>query len=245
MTAPRPPPADAPPPGPLDRAPWPEKLTAYTVSPGARPLLCGYDVEADLARHYGPVDLWLLALTGELPEPAQALAAQAALCFLGPQSVAEAPVHAAVVAHLCSVRHSALLAVAASALAEQAQSLVGRHEGLYRWLASGTGEPPPEALAATEEDRLAADRLRTAVQGSGLAVPALAFPLSREAAALAVLAACGAASPEAAATLLVGVRLPLAVAEAQRQAPLKFPEYPADLPHFEYRQEAPDEEPSP
>jgi hypothetical protein len=55
--------------GPLEDAPFPEKLNARVVTPGANPRVHGYDVEGDLAAHYTSSETMLLCLTGELPEP--------------------------------------------------------------------------------------------------------------------------------------------------------------------------------
>ena len=83
--------------GPLDAAEWPEKLTARVVTAGARPRLHGYDVEADLARHYSFTEMVLLSLTGNLPTAQEARAFDVALQFAAPVSVQEAPTHATMV----------------------------------------------------------------------------------------------------------------------------------------------------
>ena len=114
--------------GPLETETFPERLSARVVEPGPSPRVHGYDVEADLARYYRASDLTLLSLTGELPSPGASAAFEVACMFLAPISVAEAPVHAAVLARLCAAPSSSIAAVAAIALSQQARALVVEHE---------------------------------------------------------------------------------------------------------------------
>src|SRR5262245_62268100 len=95
--------------GPIEDNPWPSKLTARVVSPGPRPVLHGYDVQGDLAQHYGFGEVLLLALTGTPPDAERGHDFDVALIFLAPISIAEAPVHAASLARLCRAAPSGLV----------------------------------------------------------------------------------------------------------------------------------------
>ena len=101
-------------------------------------------MEGDLARHYGAVELLLLTLTGELPAAGHARAAEIALAFLAPVSVAHASTHGAVLARLCGATTSATVGVSAVGLAEQARFLLDRHEALLTWLAAPEAELPEQ-----------------------------------------------------------------------------------------------------
>ena len=223
--------------GPIDEASSPETLDAHVVTPGSKPRVHGYDVEEDLAAHYGLVESFILALTGELPESWQTRAAEVALSFLSPAPVAEAPAHAAVVARICGGRTSAVLGVGAVTLAEQASAMVERHSSLFEWLRDADVGPPKEALAASEEDRLSVERLKAALAAHDVMIPALEHDLAREPGLLAVLFNAGLRYPEQVETLLVTIRLPCLMAEALSWSPRAIRDYPMDLPRFRYNEE--------
>src|SRR5581483_9322042 len=86
--------------GPIDVGLWASQLTARVVEAGGAPRIFGYDVQAGLARHYSFGEVVLLCLSGEVPPREVGRAFEIALSFLAPVSVAEAPVHAAGLAHL-------------------------------------------------------------------------------------------------------------------------------------------------
>jgi hypothetical protein len=225
----KPPPA----PGPLDEAPAPSTLRAHVVTPGAAPRVHGYDVEGDLARHYGAAETTLLALTGELPAPEVARAFEVATAFLAPVSVAEAPAHAAVLARLCRARTSGILGIAAIALAEQARTVVADHADLVAWLDRPSGDAPARG-AATDDDARSVARLRAALAPTGLRVGLLDRDPTRTAALVAVLHACGLVRPEQIETAIVIARLPCVMAEASAVRPGRFRRYPTNLPPFRY-----------
>src|SRR5258708_5243088 len=85
--------------GPIDVGLWPSQLTARVVDGGFRPRILGYDVQTDLARHYSFAEVVLLCLCGEVPTREVGRAFEIALSFLAPVSAAEAPAHAAGLAH--------------------------------------------------------------------------------------------------------------------------------------------------
>ncbi len=206
--------------GPLDDATWPERIAARVVEPGERPRLHGYDVEGDLARHYGLADLVLLALTGELPSEQQACAFDVAMAFLSPAPVNEAPAHAAVIVRICDVLTSALVGTAAIALGEQARVLVVQH---------GADEPP---LADDPAERRSVDRLRETLRASGVLVPALERhrAMSRTASLIATLRFAGLERAEQIEAAMVLARLPSAIAEAFAMPSHGYRDYPVDLP---------------
>ena len=209
---------------PFDSVEWPQKLKARVVTPGALPRIHGYDAEGDLALHYRFSDTVLLALTGELPDDRTGRAFEVAMQYLAPTSVAEPPAHCGVLARLCGARTSGVLGATAVAAAEQAQFLV---EG---------GEPPANHLAADEADRAAVSRLTAALARTGFSCPALGAELSRDAALLALLHACGLKTAEQKQAAIAIARLPCALAEAFAVSPTAFKEYPMNLPPFEYEE---------
>lgn len=223
--------------GPIDEATSPEQLVAHVVTPGPRPRIHGYDAEGDLARHYGLVDTLLLALTGELPEPRLARAAESALCFLAPLSIAEAPGHAAALTQICGGSESAVVSAGVIALVERSREWVDHHRPLLDWLATGDGEIPPEYLSEAPEQREAVERLVAAIGDGADEIPALKLGLTRDAALVAVLFHAGLRGPLQLVTLLTSVRLPCVTAEASRWEPRSFGAYPINLPRFLYRED--------
>jgi hypothetical protein len=220
-------------PGPLDVGEFAEQLQARVITPGDSPTVHGYDVENDIARHYGYSEYLLLCLTGELPTPARARAFDIAMTFLGPLSVAHAPTHAAVLSRLCGARTSGTIGVASIGLSEQARVLIAEHRELIVWLARPEGELPAEYRADADDPSVA--RLADVLGGVGVAIPALSHRPTRDAALVATLWTIGlkrAAQLEAA---LVLARLPGTLAEAFAEHATNFAHYPVNLPRFEYR----------
>jgi hypothetical protein len=223
--------------GPLDDVDWPSKLAARVVSPGARPMLHGYDIEEDLARHYSFAEVVLLALTGEPPSPQTGRAFEIALVFASPVAVSEAPSHAAVVARACAASVNQIQSVAAIALSEQTRVTLEEHRG---WLALLSGPLPAELPGAwrprSEEERASVGLLRQALQGT-IEVPVLAFDPGRTAALLAVFHGCGLRSQERIECALAWARLPLAMAEALATKPGSHLQYPVMLPDIRYTEQ--------
>jgi hypothetical protein len=210
--------------GPVEAFAFPSTLSARVVDPSDAPRIHGYDVQTDLAGRYSLAELALLAATGELPDRESGRALEVALAFLSPSSVAEAPAHTAVLARLCGATTAATLAAAALTLAEQARELVSTH---LDWLAAPQAAASPGELPGVV-------RLRDALPPRFAALAGLTEAPSVEAAALLVLRACGATTPEALESLVVWARLPCAAAEALAVRPASFREYPMDVPRFEY-----------
>lgn len=220
--------------GPIDSRTWPTELIAQASSVAPERRLFGYDVEQDLAAFYRFSDVLFLSLVGELPDEARSRAFEIALCFAAPASVAEAAVHAAVLARLCGARPSGVLSVASVVLAEQASLLLASlNEELEAFDRSEARELPPPLRAGGDEDRASVATLTRLLAGA-LDVPALRADPSRDVAIVAVFRACGVTSAFQLASLLAFARVPSALAEASRINPGDFDTYPIDTPHFEY-----------
>ncbi|MBX3271963.1 MAG: hypothetical protein KF729_16970 [Sandaracinaceae bacterium] len=215
-------------PSPIDQMPVPEHLTARVVEPGAAPRLHGYDVQDDLARHYGLGEVVLLALTGELPDRAAGRAIDVLLVFAAPITIAEAPSHAAALARLCSAKPSSVAAVAAIGLAEQARFRLEALAPLLAWLASGRDGPPPE-----ETEDAATARLHETLRSVGAAVSARDAALPVGAAIVAGLFELGLREPWQIEAALNCARWPIAIAEAMSNTPGALGTYPIRLPEFE------------
>jgi hypothetical protein len=224
--------------GPLESGQFPDRLTARVVTPGAEPRVHGYDVESDLARHYGVTDLVLLSLTGELPGEAERAAFEIAWLFLAPVSVAHAGPHATVLARLCGATTSATVGVAAIGLGEQARALLTEHEELLGWLRSKPAFLPARYRSAAHDERAAVSRLIQALAPSGLVVPGLLESPTRDAALLSVLFACGLRAAEQLQAVIVLARLPSALAEGFAEQATNFGSYPINLPQFVYQETA-------
>lgn len=225
--------------GPIERQPWPARLTAHVVEPGPAPRLHGFDVQGDLARHYSPSDVMLVALTGETPSADVSRAFGVALAFASPVSVAEAPAHAAALARICGARTAGVAGVAAVALAEQARALMDDHEPVLARLVIGSLNGMASRYAARDdEEREAVQRLRDVLGAFRARVPALGYDLRLETAILAVLLACGLRTRDQVEIAWTCARLPIACSEALAWKPGDLRAYPMDLPRFVYEAEA-------
>jgi hypothetical protein len=219
--------------GPLETDQWPHQLRARVVSPGEPARVHGYEIEGDIARHYGWSDYQLLCLTGELPAPERARAFEIASLFLAPQSVAHAPSHAAVLSRLCGARDSGTIGVAAIGLAEQARVLIAAHRDLLQWLAEPRGPLPAAYRTPTVDSSVA--RLAEALAEIPFEVPVLCQQPTRDAALIGTLWAAGVTRRVKLESAIVHARLPAALAEAFAERATNFGQYPVDLPHFEYQ----------
>jgi citrate synthase len=220
------------PPGPIETYPWPKELRGNVTTPGHQPRIHGYDVEEDLARNYRYCDVVLLALTGELPSEEQSIAFDTALMFLAPVSVAEAPTHVAVLAHITGSRSSAILGVSAIALAERARFIVAESAPLLEWLAAPG--PPFRGAATGNDDLEAVERLRAALRARNVRIDALSQRLSRQEAVVATLWFAGLTRPDQLEAALVLASLPAVAAEARFHPVASFREYPMQLPPYHY-----------
>ena len=224
--------------GPLDVAAFPDTLSASVVSPGARPRIHGYDVQADLARHYSPTDLLFLTLTGDLPSAEVSAALGVALSFVAPVSVAHAAVHATVLARVCGTTVASTIGVAATGLAEQARLLLDEHAELLSWLGTQGPTLPSAWIANDAAERAASARLNDAIAETGFALAELRQTPTLDAALLIVLHRCGLKERSQLETAIVTARLPCAMAEAMQVKVADFNAYPTNLPRYRYSEPA-------
>jgi len=218
--------------GPVERAPWSTVFEAFAIDPAGR-RVHGYDIEADLARHYRFSDVVLLALTGELPDDAKSRAFEIALTLLLPMSIARAPAHATVLAGHCSGPPSVILATATAALADDVADLA---EVDVAALAASSGPLSDSLRAASPEESAQVDRLRDLLEGV-LEVPILGRQPSRELALIAVLRACGLDTPLRLSAVVALARIPSLIAEASQRGLSDFlAKYPMGSPPVTYEE---------
>ena len=220
--------------GPFEETPWPDKLKARVVTPGPRPRIHGYDVEGDLARHYGFPEILLLTLTGELPDTAMAKMFETALAFLSPCAIADAPSHAASLARLCGSGPAGVLQTGFIALVEHARHLLDAHAKLFEWLDNPDRPVPLLYTTDDEEERKSVGRLREALGATGGAKRYFDCSLTLTAAVFSVLHSCGIRGMERMLTVICTAKLGCMAAEAFAVKPGDFTSYPANLPEFRY-----------
>lgn len=214
--------------GPVEDFAWPARLSARVASTDGR--IHGYSVRGDLAEHYSQSEQALLTLTGELPDEPAARAFEWATQVLGATSVAEAPVHTAIVARLCGAAPAAAYAAGFTALTEQATDLVDRHDALLAWLNGEAAVFPEAHVSLAGADRALVDEARRAI--GELDVPALERSPASEAALIAILHRAGLRDRAQLVAAVALARLPVLMAETIAQRPLAFRGYPMDLPDF-------------
>lgn len=235
--------------GPFDREAWPERLAARVVSPDAS-RVHGYDVAADLARHYGIADVAWLAICGELPDETQRAAFDTALVLLAPTHLGQAPAHATLLSRLIGALPSATVGVAAVGLGELARSERDALAPWLRWLdatdlathesagSGAAGEVPACARAAQHDAHHATDAQRwldaqlRSWFGEARGLPDV--PLHRTAIAYAILHRLGLTEPLAVEALATWARLPAVIAEATFAKPGAIRTYPARVPDYHY-----------
>jgi len=222
--------------GPLEDAPFPEKLSARVVTPGANPRVHGYDVEGDLAAHYTSSETMLLCLTGELPSREALAMFEVASAFLAPVSVAHASAHAAVLARLCGAMTSTTIGTAAIGLAEHTRALLDQHEDLLRWLRKPTDDLPGPFRSTDAEDAASVERMRALLATRGFTLRSLDRGPTRTAALLMLLHAAGLFRRERIEAAIVLSRMPVVIAEALAERPTNFGNYPMNLPRFAYEE---------
>lgn len=220
--------------GPVESFDFPNKLRAHVVDPGPAPRIHGYDVQADLARHYRFSDTLRLCLAGELPDAAQGAQLEVALQFLAPSPINEAPAHAALLSRMCAATPAAVVANGALALAEQAQRMVSDHGPWLAWLEDEEAELPPGFSADSDAERDAVARLEAALGDMPVCSRALTVDPTLTAAILAVLHGCGVQRTEHLIAAITVARLPSVTAEAFAVSTTAFRDYPMDLPPFRY-----------
>lgn len=228
--------------GPVEDGPWAETITARVVEPGPSPRVHGYDVQRDLAVHYGLADLGWLAVQGELPpDEAHRAAFEAVLAFLAPVPVSEGPAHAGALARTMATHPSGVAGIVAVTLAEQVRHALAAHESLWPWL-RGEADAPPSALVRGEAEP-GVERLQALLSTHGVEPRVFEVPTSLRTALLGCLWHLGFRSPEALTAVWQWARLPCALAESFAARPGRLVEYPMNVPAFRY-EGADEEEPA-
>jgi hypothetical protein len=224
--------------GPIDEASWPTTLEAEVVDPGPPARLHGYEVWHDLVPNYGFADLVLTALRGSPPQRGEGRAFEVALGLFAPSSIREAPAHAAALTRMLGAGPSAVVATAATLLAEQAQDLVTTHGPWLAWLDAPAGDPPAAFLATSDEDRQCLAVIRDLVEAD-LCAALVSVDVTADAAVLALMHACGLTRPRQIVAAVVLARMPAVVAEADRHRPSRLHAYPMTIPPFAYEEDEP------
>lgn len=221
--------------GPVEDLKWTERLKARVVTPGSGPRVHGYDVRGDMLGAVSFSDFIFLTLTGELPEEKESSVFQQVMLFLAPVSVAQAPVHAAVLSGLCGSGSSGITGVCAVTLAEQARWQVSRHGSLLEIMERDSIQPPSNYLVSKSGEASDTESLIQSLSNVGVELPVVFSRLKPISCAIAVLYRyCGIKDPKLLETVLVMSRLPCALAEGRAVQPGDFRSYPIDLPRFEY-----------
>ncbi len=213
------------------------KLCARVVDPGDPRRIHGYDVDADLAAHYGFTDLVLLSLTGELPTAEARAATDCAMIAVSAASVADASVHAAVLARLCGARASALTTVAAAGLAEQSTFELRSGRELLSWLDEPRSPLREHFCARSDEERRRASALTASLPGCCKSMPILEHHPNHDAIVVALFHSAGIRRLDKLEALFTLARLPCALAEAFAEKQTNFGRYPINLPRFRYAEE--------
>lgn len=216
--------------GPIEDGTWPERLQGHVVDPGPPVRVHGYAAVEDLARHHGFAELTLLAFTGELPSSERVVMCELAWSLLAPIDVGASPTHAALLARMLVAPAASVVALAAATVSEEAAALLEQHGPWLRRCSELLRVDP----ATREGDAVLVATMRARLGDSSATLPWLREAASAEAAALALLQACGLREPLQLIAVVVQARLPCVIAEAERHVPRRLSHYPIQQPPFDY-----------
>ena len=211
--------------GALDDTAWPNRLKGRAIAcEVSDDRLFGYAVVSDVARNYAFSDLIYLGLVGELPDATHAHRFAVAMCAAAAISVAEAPVHAAVLARLSGSTFASALATGLVIVADRARQVVADHAALLAWL--GSSDPLPVEFGSEAD---------LAWVGNLAAVAGVELPHTTRAAALLVLLhASGLRRAEQFEAAMVAAQVASVSAEALQTGPQHLADYPVKTPEFRY-----------
>ena len=217
--------------GPLDLAPWPDRLSAFVVDPRRR--IHGYAGAEDLALNYGFVDILRLSLCGELGTAEDARMIDAALALLAPVGVFESPGRSALLAQMGAGDPRAGIEVGWISLCERASTLLERHASFVAWLEQGArGEAPAGPAMPELGDPICEPAF---IEHWRARCESLRPGLTQVQAALCLLQAAGLRERGARLLAISLAGIGTVVAEAGAGAKLGFKGHPGDLPSTRLR----------
>jgi len=218
--------------GPIERAPWPARLTARVVD-AKEGRIHGYAIADDLAVNYSFAEQILLSLTGEAPPESVGRAFECALSFSSLVSAGDAQTHAATVAQLCATEPKNVVAIAAVLGAERVANVLRGHEAFLIWLDNPAGSPPAVALGTESAALALMGRLPDEFRNSAPFDAALTLTAT----VIATLHRCGLTTRERMTAALTVASLAVSAAEALATPALGFRDYPMTLPPFAYEED--------
>lgn len=225
--------------GPFEQGQWPNRLRAAAVDASDRPRLHGYDIESDLARHYGAAELMLLALTQDAPTVHQGKAFEIALVFASTCPINEAPTHGARLARSFGAPVASAVTAGILLAFEASRAVIDEHRELLQWLRDGReGLLPPSVRAKDARDEAAVEQLGRALAGADVPWSPLAGA-TRMAAILAVMWECGLESDDQLLLALSWARTVSIAAESVAVTRGGLVNFPALLPNFVYEAPTP------
>lgn len=214
--------------GPAERFPAPDSLAAHVVDWRDGGAIHGYGVRDDLASNFAPHEVLLLGLTGVEASATHGRAFGVALTWLAACHVGLAPTHSAVLARVSGAPTSAIVGIAATVAAREAEHQLGEHQALLDWL-----DAEPRGAFEGWSERGDQWRRRLA-DACGLDLVELELARDELSAALIVFHAVGLRSRARMVAAWAWARMIGSLAEALAEAGLDMRTYPLRLPTFEY-----------
>lgn len=214
--------------GPAEAFPAPDNLTAHVVDWRDGGAIHGYGVCDDLAAHFAPHEVMLLGLTGVEVSAAFGRAFGVALTWISACHVGLAPTHSAVLARVSGAPSSAIVGIAATVAAREAEHELDKHQALLDWLGSAARGP---FAGWPERDPKWRKRL---VDAAGWDLAELELARDQVSAALIVFHAVGLRQRSQLVAAWAWARMIGTLAEALAEVGLDMRSYPLRLPTFEY-----------
>lgn len=214
--------------GPAERFPAPDSLAAHVVDWREGGAIHGYAIRDDLALHFAPHEVLLLGLTGVEASAVHGRAFGVALTWISACHVGLAPTHSAVLARVSGAPSSAIIGIAATVAAREAEYQLGQHQALLDWL---DADAPGPFAGWPERDQQWRRRLADAC---GLELAALELARDEISAALIVFHAVGLRQRSRMIAAWTWARMIGSLAESLAEAGLDMRTYPLRLPTFDY-----------
>lgn len=215
--------------GPAQQFPAPETLAGHVVDWRDGGAIHGFGVVDDLARHFAPHEVFLLGLLGSEISAAHGRAFGVALTWLSACHVGLAPTHSAVLARVSGAPTSAIIGIAATVAAREAEHVLSEHRALLDWLGAS---PPRAAFSGWDQgDPRWRERLANTC---GLDLAELDLARDASSAALIVFHTVGLRDPKRLLAAWAWARMIGSLAESLADAGLDMQGYPLRLPAFDY-----------